>query len=144
MGPLAIQKQEEAERAALEELKAADAWLEWSRNQCGKSNLNLLTLQCLPKRLRSREELKGVNTKGVALNFEAATSDRDKEVAGDMMNAAIKCDPKFPQPFAYFQGMCDSDRFGEGQEWFFEVYARGEPLPLLPEPPKPAFLNSPD
>lgn len=125
------------------EMIAAQAWLDWSMNPCGKSKLVLAKLDQLVRPLRSEDDLAGVLVKGCQVSLEAL-KDGDKanqRVAKATLEQAVWWDREFPSVFAYFLGFVEPEEPGGERVWLLEVYARGEPMAVLPEPPKPEFMQ---
>lgn len=113
----------DATRAKEREMQQADAWLARAA-----SRLELLMLDAAP--YPNRES--GVHVKGVSMAPDDAREDR--RIAFSALEAAVWWDRALPPVFGYYAGL------HQGQ-WVLEVYARGEPLPVLPEPPKPDFMK---
>lgn len=109
------------------------AWLNWSRNPCGKPPLKLAELQRFTER---PTDFKGLQVKGIDLSVPKQPRGRARSPILSILESACHADTHMPVPFAYFEGPHPS-----GMGWIIEVYARGKPFRKLPEPPKPVFIG---
>jgi hypothetical protein len=110
-----------------DEMSAAQAYIAWQANPCGKPPLVLRDL----RRFKERQEMPcmAVDWRGGGI---VGTMRR---VALTNLEGAYHYDQAFPGDLAgYFEGTVDG-------VYMIEIYGKGEPWPPKPAPNKPEFLR---
>lgn len=119
--------------SAEEELRQADAYMSWQMNPCGKPPLDLSKLERVEK-WTERCPSKGVD-------FTADPGEETRGAALNVLQMALHQDRSFPANLvAYYEGTRPGLP-GCPDTWVIEVYGEGAPAPVLPEPPRPAWMG---
>lgn len=114
------------------ELREADTYLAWEFNPCGKPHLWLDLLLRFPERQEGKPCL------GIDVTEERQARDpQTRRAMLTNLQGAYHHNRSFPGDLAgYYEGPGPG-----GVGWVLEIYGAGEPWPVKPEPPKPAFMR---